>query len=159
MATEIERKFLLYSDGWRKLVSRQCRYRQGYLANSESASVRVRVAGGRAHLNVKGMTLGVSREEFEYEIPLADGLDMLNNLCIGPLIEKTRFFVEYSGHTWEIDVFDGDNAGLVVAEIELESEEEPFELPPWVGKEVSDEERYYNVCLVRHPYREWKDKI
>ncbi len=158
MATEIERKFLLSGDSWRDGISKQSHYRQGYLANSSAASVRVRVADGKAHLNIKGMTLGVSRKEFEYEIPLADGLDMLDNLCVGPLIEKRRYFVEYGDHTWEIDVFEGDNAGLVVAEVELGSEDEPFERPPWLGEEVSHEERYYNVCLVKHPYKEWKDK-
>ena len=158
MPTEIERKFLISNDSWRDSVSKQSYYRQGYLANSRKASVRIRVTNDTAHLNIKGMTLGVSRKEFEYEVPLAEALDMLDNLCAGPLIEKTRYFVEHGGHTWEIDVFEGDNAGLVVAEIELGAEDEAFELPPWVGEEVSHEERYYNVCLVTHPYKEWKDK-
>ncbi len=158
MATEIERKFLVTGDGWRAGVKRTSRYRQGYLANSDTASVRVRVADGRGWLNIKSMTLGVSREEFEYEIPVEEAQRMLDHLCARPLIEKVRHFVEYGGHTWEIDLFEGENAGLVVAEIELSSEDEPFERPPWLGKEVSDDERYYNVCLVRHPYRLWKDE-
>ncbi len=158
MATEIERKFLVVDDSWRASVRKQVYFRQGYLAGSETASVRVRVADSRGDLNIKSMTLGVTRREFEYEIPLAEAQEMLDNLCVGPLIEKTRYFVDYGGHTWEVDVFEGDNAGLVVAELELESEDEPYERPPWLGEEVSHDERYYNVCLVKHPYKEWKDR-
>ena len=155
MAQEIERKFLLTDDRWRESVSTSSYYRQGYLASSDGASVRVRVADGKGYLNIKSMTLGVSRHEFEYVIPLADAEEMLDELCLGPKIEKTRHFVMHAGHTWEIDVFEGDNAGLVVAEIELDAEDEHFEVPAWAGKEVSHEERYYNVCLVKHPYKEW----
>jgi adenylate cyclase len=158
MAQEIERKFLVKDDTWRECVTKASFYRQGYLANSSGASVRVRVADEKGYLNIKSMTLGVSRHEFEYEIPLSDAEDMLDNLCVGPKIEKTRYFVKYGNHIWEVDVFEGDNEGLVVAEIELASEDEQFKLPRWAGKEVSHEERYYNVCLVQHPYKEWKDK-
>ena len=158
MATEIERKFLVKDDSWRQSVSKEAFYRQGYLANSGSASVRVRVADGKANLNIKSMTLGVSRHEYEYSIPIEDGEHMLDELCVGPKIEKTRYFVEHEGHTWEVDVFIGDNEGLVVAEIELNSEDEAFAKPAWAGEEVSHEERYYNVCLVKHPYKDWKDK-
>lgn len=157
MATEIERKFLLKNDDWRTSVTKESFYRQGYLANSEGASVRVRIAEGQANLNIKSMTLGISRHEFEYSIPLEDGEQMLNELCVGPKIEKTRYLVEHEGHTWEIDVFVGDNEGLVVAEIELASEGEKFALPSWIGEEVSHEKRYYNLCLVGHPYKDWKD--
>ena len=158
MQTEIERKFLVKDDSWRESVSKEAYFRQGYLAGSETASVRVRVANGRGDLNIKSMTLGVTRREFEYEIPLDEARDMLDNLCCGPLIEKTRYFVKHADHTWEVDVFEGDNEGLVVAEVELDSEDEAFELPAWAGEEVSHDERYYNVCLVKHPYKEWKDK-
>lgn len=157
MAIEIERKFLIINDGWRTAVTRASFYRQGYLANSGGASVRVRVADGKGYLNIKSMVLGVRRHEFEYLIPLADAEEMLDDLCSGPQIEKTRYFVDYGGHTWEVDVFEGDNEGLVVAEVELNSVDEVFELPPWAGREVSDDERYYNVCLVKHPYKEWRD--
>ena len=158
MATEIERKFLVTDDSWRDSVTKSSFYRQGYLANSEGASVRVRVADDKGYLNIKSMTLGVSRHEFEYVIPVIDAEEMLNDLCVGPKIEKTRYFVDHGGHTWEVDVFEGDNDGLVVAEIELGSEDEAFERPPWAGEEVSHETRYYNVCLVKHPYKDWKDK-
>jgi len=158
MATEIERKFLVIDDTWRAAVSKQSFYRQGYLASSDGTSVRVRVADGKAYLNIKSMTLGVSRYEFEYVIPLADAEDILEDLCLGPKIEKVRHFVNHAGHIWEVDVFEGDNAGLIVAEIELGSEDEVFEKPSWAGDEVSDDERYYNVCLVKHPYKEWQDR-
>lgn len=160
MAVEIERKFLVTNDGWRAAVKKSGYYRQGYLANmSGNASVRVRIADDHANLNIKSMTLGVTRQEYEYEIPLQDAREMLDNLCIGPVIEKTRHLVDHGDHTWEIDVFNGDNDGLIVAEIELSSEDESFELPAWAGKEVSDDKRYYNVCLAQHPYKEWKDSL
>ena len=158
MATEIERKFLVTDDSWREVVAKSSFYRQGYLANSEGASVRVRLADDQGYLNIKSMTLGVSRHEFEYVIPASDAEEMLNDLCVGPKIEKTRYFVDHGDHTWEVDVFEGENEGLVVAEIELGSEDEAFEKPPWTDEEVSHEERYYNVCLVKHPYKDWKDK-
>lgn len=158
MATEIERKFLVTDDSWRNEVAKAAFYRQGYLANSDGASVRVRVADGRGYLNIKSMTLGMSRHEFEYTIPLDEAEQMLDELCLGPKIEKTRYFVEHGAHTWEVDVFEGDNAGLVVAEVELGAVDEAFERPPWAGREVSDDKRYYNVCLVQHPYKEWKDR-
>lgn len=157
MATEIERKFLVKNDAWRGAVKKASFYRQGYLANSDGASVRVRVADGAGYLNIKSMTLGVSRHEFEYPIALSDAEQMLDELCLGPKIEKTRYFVDHGHHLWEVDVFEGDNEGLVVAEVELNAEDEDFERPSWVGQEVSDDKRYYNVCLVQHPYREWKD--
>ena len=160
MAVEIERKFLVTNDSWRAAVKKSSDYRQGYLADmAGKASVRVRIADGDANVNIKSMTLGVTRQEYEYQIPLQDGREMLANLCIGPVIEKRRHLVDYGNHTWEIDVFEGDNAGLIVAEIELSAEDETFELPQWAGKEVSDDERYYNVCLAQHPYKEWKDSL
>ncbi len=155
MATEIERKFLLRNDDWRRQADAGTPFKQGYLAGSDRASVRVRIEGEQANINIKSATLGVRRQEFEYPVPLADAGELLATLCEQPLIEKTRYHVDYAGHRWEIDVFEGDNAGLVVAEIELTDENEPFERPPWLGEEVSDDPRYYNVSLVKHPYRDW----
>jgi len=157
MAKEIERKFLLVNDAWRTEVSASCHYAQGYLSSSEKVSIRIRSSGEKAYLNFKSATLGISRSEYEYEIPLADADEMLASFSEGPLIEKVRYFVKRGNHTWEIDVFEGANEGLVVAEIELKDEDEAFERPAWVGDEVSDNPRYYNVCLVTHPYCEWSD--
>jgi adenylate cyclase len=158
MAEEIERKFLVKDDSWRANVERQSVMRQGYLNAAKKSSIRVRVSGDRAHLNIKSATLGVYRKEYEYAIPLQDANEMLDTLCDGPLIEKTRYFVPYARHLWEVDVFAGDNAGLIVAEIELSHEGETFELPPWAGEEVSGDTRYYNVCLAKNPYKNWPSK-
>ena len=155
MAIEIERKFLIRDDSWRSRAGTGTAMRQGYLAGDGQASVRVRVEGPRAALNIKSATLGMRRQEYEYAIPLADAEEILDTLCRRPLIEKTRFEIEDGGHTWEIDVFAGDNAGLVVAEIELGSEDETFARPDWLGEEVTGDTRYYNVCLVTHPYKDW----
>ncbi len=154
--TEIERKFLLANDDWRAQVDAGVVMRQGYLAATEKSSVRVRIAGEQANLNIKSATLGITRQEYEYPIPLADANELLDTLANGPLIEKTRYHVRHGSHTWEIDVFAGDNQGLVVAEIELSAEDEVFERPAWLGDEVSDDPRYYNVCLVKHPFKNWK---
>lgn len=158
MATEIERKFLVADDGWRQWAGEGRHFRQGYMVGGERASVRVRVAGERAWLNIKSATIDVTRHEFEYEVPVADAEQMLDVLCVKPLIEKRRYRVPFAGHTWEIDCFEGDNQGLVVAEVELEDADESVELPPWVSTEVSHLPRYYNVCLVEHPYREWTEE-
>lgn len=155
MGIEIERKFLVRGDAWRQSVDRQYQCRQGYLANTGHSSVRVRVMGERAMLNIKSATLGIRRDEYEYMIPVADAEQMLASLCQGHVIEKVRYLVPLGAHTWEIDVFAGDNAGLVVAEIELSNENEPFERPDWLGEEVSLDTRYYNVCLLDHPYKDW----
>ena len=155
MATEIERKFLLRNDNWRKDVDSSVAIRQGYLAGTEKASVRVRIAGDRANINIKSATLDVTRKEYEYEIPLNEANELLDTLCEGPLIEKTRYHVHHGSHLWEIDDFIGDNQGLVVAEVELDDVDENYERPDWLGEEVSDDPRYYNVCLVRHPYKDW----
>lgn len=157
MAREVERKFLVTDERWRADADRGTRMRQGYLGRAEGASVRVRQAGERAWLNIKGATLGVERQEYEYEIPLADAREMLETLCHEPLVEKTRYRVPVSGHFWEVDVFEGANAGLVVAEVELADPDERFEKPPWAGAEVSGLARYYNVCLVGYPYRDWSE--
>lgn len=155
MAVEIERKFLLTDDSWRQEASAPVRYCQGYLTSSEQSSVRVRIQGDKAFLNIKSATLGVSRQEYEYAIPLDDAEKILDDLCNKPLIEKNRYFIKRGSHTWEIDEFLGDNEGLVVAELELQSENELFDKPVWVAEEVSDDARYYNVCLVTHPYKDW----
>ncbi len=157
MGTEIERKFLVRDDGWRRRADRGTEIRQGYLAGSEAASVRVRIAAGRAALNIKSATLGVRRLEYDYPIPLPDAEQMLERLCMKPLIEKRRYRVPVGDHIWEVDLFHGANEGLILAEIELAREDEPFLLPDWAGEEVSHDPRYYNTCLVSHPYREWRD--
>lgn len=156
MAQEIEHKFLVRDDSWRKDVYRSVPLRQGYLVSDPICSVRIRIAADKSYLNIKSGTLGVSRSEYEYEIPLADGREILEQLCSKPLLEKTRHFVRYGDHVWEIDVFEGDNAGLIVAEVELAAVGESFARPPWLGEEVSHESRYYNSQLAKHPYKEWR---
>jgi len=155
MAIEIERKFLVKNNDWQKQVHRSQTYRQGYLKQSGESSVRVRIGGDRAHLNIKGGKVSIRRMEYEYEIPVQDANEILDNLCVGSVISKTRHLVEHLGHTWEIDVFEGDNAGLIVAEIELQDENEPFELPDWLGEEVSEDVRYFNAALVTQPFCSW----
>ena len=154
MGREIERKCLLASDAWRTAVTHSRRMRQGYVASSDRASVRVRIEGDEARLNIKSGGLVASRAEFEYAIPLDDAHELLT-LASGPLVEKTRHYVDFGGFEWEIDEFEGANRGLIVAELELDSEGQSFERPPWLGKEVTDLRRYYNVCLVDHPFSAW----
>ncbi len=154
MRTEIERKFLVTGDDWRAGAV-ATPIRQGYLAADSDRSVRVRVSGARAYLTIKGTLSGFTRSEYEYEIPVADAHDLLDGLCLRPLIEKTRYAVRHAGTEWVIDAFTGDNAGLIVAEVELESEDQAVDLPPWVGAEVTDDPRYLNVNLARHPYSAW----
>ncbi|MFZ1386074.1 MAG: CYTH domain-containing protein [Thiolinea sp.] len=155
MALEIEHKFLLISDEWRNLVSRSEVFRQGYLSNNPAASVRVRIADDKASLNIKGMTIGTHRPEYEYSIPLQDASELLDQLCARPIIEKTRHFVAFAGKTWEIDEFAGENSGLLVAEVELNEIGEHFQRPSWAGADVSGIERYYNVSLLKYPYSQW----
>lgn len=155
MPLEIERKFLLKDESWRSEADAGIHFRQGYLLGAKHASVRVRIEGEEANLNIKGATLGVRRQEYEYTIPYSEAQELLDTLCDKPLIEKRRYTVRHGAHLWEIDVFEGDNAGLVVAEIELHDENEPFERPAWLGEEVSADPRYYNVMLAKHPYKEW----
>ena len=157
MGTEVERKFLVCNDSWRSQTYKHAHYRQGYLSSDKGCSIRVRIAGDRGYLNIKSATLSVTRKEYEYQIPREDADELLDQLCHGPLIEKTRYFVKSGNHVWEIDLFEGDNAGLIVAEIELAHEDEPFARPEWLGEEVSHDPRYYNVCLVKHPYKDWED--
>ena len=156
MAKEIERKFLLSDDGWRQASDGGTRLRQGYLSTAPERNVRVRIKGEKAYLTVKGKTEGVTRLEFEYEVPLTDAETLLDKLCERPLIEKVRHRIEHGGRVWEIDEFGGENAGLVLAEVELEDENQTFEIPSWLGDEVSDDPRYYNASLIRAPYSTWR---
>jgi CYTH domain-containing protein len=155
MAQEIERKFLLAGEGWRGLAE-GIAYRQGYLCAGKERSVRVRIAGDRGFLTIKGATIGAARSEYEYEIPLTDAREMLDALCPQPQIEKKRYSIPYRGFIWEIDEFFGLNQGLIVAEIELEREDQPFERPNWIGEEVTGDTRYYNAALCAAPYTTWK---
>ena len=172
MAQEIERKFLVRSDAWKVAApevgptasnaaapeagTTGVHIRQGYLSTSSTRSVRVRTIGARATLTVKGNKVGPRATEFEYPIPLEDARELLNQLCLRPLIEKTRYDIPGpDGHLWEVDEFHGENAGLVVAEIELSHEEQEFARPPWLGKEVTDDPRYLNTNLVERPFSTW----
>lgn len=154
MAKEIERKYLLVGDEWRKLAT-GTHYRQGYLNSTKERTVRIRTINDKAFLTIKGITVGATRAEYEYEIPHADCNAMLDTLAEKPIIEKNRYKVVYDGLVWEIDEFLGVNAGLIVAEVELTSEDQVFNKPSWVGKEVSDDPRYFNSNLVKHPYTTW----
>ncbi len=154
MGTEIERKFLVEGDGWRADATSST-FRQGYLSTVKERTVRVRVAGDRGTLTIKGITVDATRTEFEYEIPVGDAAVMLDELCERPLVEKTRHVVEWHGMTWEIDEFSGVNDGLVVAEVELEDVGQRFDLPDWIGAEVTDDPKYFNANLIARPYSTW----
>jgi adenylate cyclase len=156
MGQEVERKFLVVGDLWRERAHGST-LRQGFLSTEPERTVRIRVTGERAWLTIKGKTVGAARAEYEYAIPVEDAERMLDTLCQRPLIEKTRYRVPAGPHTWEVDVFDGVNSGLVVAEIELGREDEAFDKPAWLGEEVTHDPRYFNSNLVRHPYRDWSD--
>ncbi len=153
MAIEIERKFLVSGNGWRGLAE-PIPYVQGYLVADERRTVRVRIAGNSGFLTIKGKTGRMSRPEFEYGIPVEDAIE-LQKLSIAPLIEKRRSRIKWEGKLWEIDEFGGKNKGLIMAEIELESEDETFSIPPWIGEEVTGDIRYYNSYLSKNPYSEW----
>jgi CYTH domain-containing protein len=154
MPVEIERKFLVTGSGWRT-AGAGARYRQGYLSQRQDITVRVRATNERGYLTIKGSTSGASRPEYEYPIPLAHANELLDTLCIRPIIEKTRYRLEYRGLVWEVDEFEGENAGLVIAEVELDAEGQAVELPDWVGEEVTGDTRYYNASLVTNPYSAW----
>jgi adenylate cyclase len=157
MGIEIERKFLLAGAAWRGL-GQPTLMRQGYLCADPVRTVRVRIEGERAVITVKSKSVGASRGEWEYEIPVPDAAELLERLCEQPLVEKVRHRIEHAGHVWEVDEFLGENAGLVVAEIELGAEDETFEKPAWVGREVTGDQRYYNSSLIRQPYSKWQDQ-
>ncbi|MGK7927975.1 MAG: CYTH domain-containing protein [Spirulina sp.] len=154
MGKEIERKFLVKGEQWRSLGTPK-QYRQGYLSVVPHCTVRVRVAGDRAYLTVKGKTQGLSRKEFEYPIPLPEAEEMLEELCDRPLIEKTRYTISIDDLVWEVDEFSGENQGLILAEVELQDETQAIALPEWIGREVSADPRYFNANLVKFPYRQW----
>lgn len=154
MGIEIERKFLVSGDGWRQQASSQTRFSQGYLSRDPARTVRVRIAGDAAFLTIKGATTGATRAEFEYAVPLADAQQLLA-MSDGPVVEKVRHLCVVDGMTWEVDEFLGANAGLVVAEIELQSEEQAFARPAWLGDEVTGDARYVNANLAVRPFESW----
>ena len=155
MGTEVEHKFLVVGESWRAGVTRSTHIVQGYLARADRATVRARLKGEHAFLTIKGPSAGTSRAEFEYEIPVADAQQMLAELADGPVIDKVRHLVPVGAHVWEVDVFAGENAPLVLAEVELARPDEPFEVPAWAGADVSDDPRYFNANLAMAPYSRW----
>jgi adenylate cyclase len=155
MPLEIERKFLVVNEKWKDNVISQTPIKQGYLATNSRVSMRVRITGEQANLNIKGSTIGISRREYEYPIPLDEAQELLAHLVSGAVIEKVRYKVKCGEHVWDLDQFLGANQGLVVAEVELSHENEHFEMPEWAGEDVSNEKRYYNASLVNHPYCNW----
>ncbi len=154
MAHEIERKFLITGEAWRELAKGTA-YRQGYLSTVKERTVRVRTIDDKGFLTIKGITVGATRAEYEYEIPAGDTNEMLDDLCEQPIIEKKRYKVPLDGFIWEIDEFGGVNEGLIVAEIELESEDQEFNKPDWIGDEVSGDPRYFNSNLIANPFTTW----
>jgi adenylate cyclase len=154
MSVEIERKFLVRDDRW-KALGQGVLLRQGYLSSHPERVVRVRIEGDAAILTIKGRSVGATRGEWEYPVPLADAQTFLDSLCERPIIEKYRSRIRFEGMVWEVDEFLGENAGLVVAEIELEHEDQVFIKPDWIGEEVTQDARYFNANLLRHPYRAW----
>ncbi|MCP5102855.1 MAG: CYTH domain-containing protein [bacterium] len=154
MGKEIEKKFLVSGEQWRQLAEGTV-YRQGYLSVVKERVVRVRTIGDTGYLTIKGLTVGATRLEYEYEISVSDSNEMLDQLCQKPIIEKKRYKVEFGGLTWEIDEFFGDNDGLIVAEVELEDENQEFEKPGWIGEEVTSDPRYFNSNLTKHPFTKW----
>ncbi|NJK57024.1 MAG: CYTH domain-containing protein [Pleurocapsa sp. SU_5_0] len=165
MNTEIERKYLVKKAVWRshkKLLESQfpdigVKYCQGYIPTSNSTTVRLRTVDKQAYLTIKSKAIGYTRAEFEYLIPVDDAQEMLNNLCLKPLIEKFRYKIKIDNLTWEVDEFLGENAGLIIAEVELENENQKINLPPWIDREVKDK-KYFNSYLVKHPYSKWEEK-
>lgn len=154
MAIEIERKFLVIDSQYKNNADSSV-FRQGYLSVEADRTVRIRISEGKGFLTIKGKTKLCSREEYEYDIPVLDAEALLENLCIKPLIEKTRYFTTYEGNEWVVDEFSGENEGLVVAEIELEHENQHFKRPNWLGKEITSDPRYFNSNLILNPYRRW----
>ncbi len=153
MGKEIERKYLVKGEAWKEL-GEGVLYRQGYLNSLKERVVRARTMGPKAALTIKGITVGATRLEFEYDIPM-DDCNQLLDLCEQPIIEKIRYVIDWEGVTWEVDEFFGVNAGLVVAEVELEDVNQQISFPPWIGDEVTDDPRYFNSNLVARPYSTW----
>jgi adenylate cyclase len=157
MGKEIERKFLVDHDQWRQLEKPQGqRYRQGYLLTDPQKTIRVRVTETKAFLTIKGLSIGATRPEYEYEIPIEEAKELLDNFAVSEL-SKIRYEILFESKVWEVDEFLGDNAGLIVAEIELLREDEQFKCPPWVDKDVTEDQRYYNSSLTIYPYKKWKN--
>ena len=154
MPREIERKFLVRGEDWRVLGA-GIRYRQGYLSTVPERTVRVRSVRDKAWLTIKGITVGATRAEYEYEIPADEASEMLDNLCQRPLIEKIRYRIDHQGLTWEVDEFEGENTGLIIAEVELDEEHQAIVLPDWVGTEVTGDRRYSNANLIAEPFSKW----
>jgi len=154
MGKEIERKFLVKSDSFKKLAKGD-KYRQGYLNSMKERVVRVRTINDKGFLTVKGITTGATRAEYEYPIPVKDADAMLDDLCEKPLIEKNRYKISFEGFIWEVDEFFGENQGLICAEIELEQEDQIFERPEWIADEVTGDPKYFNSNLIQNPYRKW----
>ncbi len=154
MGKEIERKFLIKEDSWR-VNAKGKRYRQGYLNSAKERVVRIRTIDDKGSLTIKGMVTGATRAEFEYDIPADEAEAMLDDLCEKPLIEKNRYKIEFGGLVWEVDEFMGENQGLAIAEVELESEDQRFEKPAWIGEEVTGDPKYFNSSLIQHPYTTW----
>jgi adenylate cyclase len=155
MGMEIERKFLLKDDSWKNSGVKPLVLKQGYIKNSETGVVRIRISDSTGFITVKGKTRNASRLEYEYEIPVKDAEEMLHKLCDKPLVEKKRYNITHGGFQWSVDQFTGANLGLVVAEIELDTEEQAFGRPPWLGKEVTHDPRYFNSNLIATPYSDW----
>ncbi|MCZ4225478.1 CYTH domain-containing protein [Pedobacter rhodius] len=155
MGKEIERKFLINYPEWERLVKPFGKQlRQGYILTNPDKTIRIRVADAKGWLTIKGISTGATRLEYEYEIPLEEAIELLDNFSENEL-EKTRYEINFEGKLWEVDVFSGDNDGLIVAEIELASEDEQFELPDWIAEEVTHEKKYYNSNLTKHPFKDW----
>ncbi len=155
MAKEIEKKFLVTDDSWQHLASGML-YRQGYIFSDDNRSVRVRIADNKGILTIKGAAKGISRNEWEYSIPLQDAQEMLEEVCEKPIIVKRRYRIQTAECTWEVDQFEAENQGLVIAEVELQHEDQPLDLPSWIGREVTGIPRYYNASLRTYPYSQWR---
>ena len=157
MGIEIERKFLVVDDSWRAQADSSKRMQQAYLSKGAERSIRVRISDNEAYLNIKSSRDGIRRLEYEYAIPVEEAVELIDQVALKPSIDKTRYYIRQGKHTWEIDEFYGDNAGLVIAEIELDDESEHFDKPDWLGAEVSSDPRYYNMNLISHPFSQWED--
>ena len=157
MPKEIERKYLLQSGEWKNHIDKKIIIKQGYLSSNPDSTVRIRLTNDKAFLTIKSKTIGITRSEYEYAIPIVEAEELLH-LCTKPLISKTRYIVIQNKSTWEVDIFEGENEGLEVAEIELVNPDQIIEKPNWLGEEVSNDPRYYNSSLAKHPFKDW-DKI
>lgn len=157
MAVEIEKKFLVKGTSWKENATAE-EFIQGYICSGDGATVRVRIAGEKSYITIKGKSSGISKLEYEYDIPMEDAEVLVNEVCRQPVIHKTRYRYEFNGFVWEIDEFHGNNSGLIIAEIELDSEDQDFAEPGWLGKEVSLTARYYNASLAVYPYSQWTEE-